>query len=111
MTTDDGDIDHLEVNQEVTNAKRMPLVPFLLKHLATGFVCGAAFVAAILVFNVGNLGTLIMGADVAVLAIFLLALFVGSTFASVQAGIAIMFKTDELESISQRAPKRWSKRS
>ncbi|MEO1039449.1 MAG: hypothetical protein AAFX09_07870 [Pseudomonadota bacterium] len=65
------------------------LVRFLIRHALIGFIVAILFVAAILVFDFANLRTLASQSSAGLLAILLLALFIGLTFASVQMGYAI----------------------
>ncbi len=66
------------------------LVRFLVKHAVIGMGLGAAFVIALLYFDVGKLRTLIMGSPSGWIAAALLVVFVGSTFAAAQMGMAVM---------------------
>ena len=66
------------------------LVRFYIRHTLIGFAVAAAFVAALLWFNVANLWHLVTHSDVGVLAVFLLVMFHGIVFSGVQFGISIM---------------------
>ncbi|MAQ83009.1 MAG: hypothetical protein CMH12_07245 [Maritimibacter sp.] len=66
------------------------LVRFYIRHTLIGFAIAAAFVAALLWFNVANLWHLVTHSDVGVLAVFLLVMFHGIVFSGVQFGISIM---------------------
>lgn len=66
------------------------LLRFLIRHAVLGMAIGIAFTALILVFDIGHLRSL-TAADPAGTGIrLLLAFFIGSTFASLQMGIAVM---------------------
>ena len=80
-----------------------PLVRFLVKHAVMGFTAAGLFVATMLYFNVGNLMALVSGSDVGVLAVAMLTLMTGLTFASVQMGLAVMFGSDGIGSPPRRA--------
>ncbi|MGD1885775.1 MAG: hypothetical protein ACFB01_01325 [Cohaesibacteraceae bacterium] len=67
-----------------------PMVRFLISHALVGFGLAAAFVAALIGFDVGNVGTVLRQSGIAVPATLLLTFVLGLTFASVQMGIAIM---------------------
>ncbi|MDF0603073.1 hypothetical protein P1J78_20195 [Psychromarinibacter sp. C21-152] len=66
------------------------LVRFYIRHTIIGFLIAAAFVAALLWFNVANLWHLVTHSDVGLLATFLLVMFHGIVFSGVQFGISIM---------------------
>lgn len=69
----------------------MPLlVRFMLRHALVGFAMAIAFVALILVLDLGGLATLVSTSDLGILAVALLTFFTGLTFASLQMGIAVM---------------------
>ena len=70
------------------------LMRLYLRHCAVGFVLSAVFVGLILWFDVGHLGRLILGSDKGLLAVFLLWLFHGTVFGSVQFAVMIMLNTD-----------------
>ena len=66
------------------------LLRFLIRHAVLGMAIGIAFTAILLVFDIGHLRSL-TAADPAGPGIrLLLAFFIGSTFASLQMGIAVM---------------------
>ncbi|MGQ3352992.1 MAG: hypothetical protein ACT6XY_17180 [Phreatobacter sp.] len=73
------------------------LLQFLLVHAVIGFGVAGAFVAGLIVFDVGGFATLASRSDVAPLAVSVLTFFLGLTFASVQMGVAVMLlpKDDE----------------
>ncbi|MBV6658934.1 MAG: hypothetical protein KI785_14320 [Devosiaceae bacterium] len=77
--------------------QRPRLVTFLIKHAFIGFTGGVLFVAAMLLFNVGNLATLVIQSDVGVFATALLTFTIGLTFASLQMGFAVMFLVDDVD--------------
>ncbi|HKK98333.1 MAG TPA: hypothetical protein VJ928_09135 [Marivita sp.] len=66
------------------------LVKLYIRQSLIGFGISAAFVTMLLYFNVVNLWHLVTHTDVGLLAVFLLWVFNGIVFASVQFGIAIM---------------------
>lgn len=66
------------------------LVRFYIRHVLIGFAIAAAFVAALLWFNVANLTHLIFTSDIWAVALFMLWFFNGIVFAGVQFGIAVM---------------------
>ncbi len=66
------------------------LVRFLILHALIGFALAGAFVAALIVFDVGGLGALLTGSPSGALAIVLLTFGTGVTFSSVQMGFAVM---------------------
>ena len=68
----------------------LTLPAFLLRHTIIGFMLAALFVAALLVFDLGGIGTLALSSDVGVLAVVLLTFFMGLSFASAQTAFAIM---------------------
>lgn len=67
------------------------LLRFLLRHAALGAALGIGFTAIILVLDIGSIRTLTQGTATGTGVRLLLAFFVGSTFASVQMGVAVMF--------------------
>jgi len=67
------------------------LLRFLLRHAILGAALGVAFTALILVFDVGSIRTLTQGTATGTGVRLLLTFFVGSTFASLQMGIAVMY--------------------
>lgn len=74
-----------------------PLVPFLLKNAAFGFAMAVLFVAALLTLDVGGMRTLIGQSDVGLFAALLVTFMIGLTFASLQMGLAIMFKSGDMD--------------
>lgn len=64
------------------------LIKLLIRHALIGFGLAVLMVASLLLLDVGNLRTLI-AADGPV-ALFMLTLFMGLTFASAQMGIGVM---------------------
>jgi len=67
------------------------LLRFLFRHAALGAALGIAFTALILVFDIGSIRTLTQGSLTGTGVRLLLAFFIGSTFASVQMSVAVMF--------------------
>lgn len=67
------------------------LLRFLLRHAALGAVLGIIFTTLILVLDIGSIRTLTQGTASGTGVRLLLTFFVGSTFASVQMGVAVMF--------------------
>ncbi|MDJ0821306.1 MAG: hypothetical protein QNJ09_05760 [Paracoccaceae bacterium] len=61
-----------------------------IRQCLSGFGIAAFFVAALLYFNVSNIGYLVHNTDAGPLAAFLLWVFNGIVFAGVQFGIAVM---------------------
>lgn len=66
------------------------LVRMLINHALIGFGIAAIFVAGLIWFDMGGLGTLILSSDSGWLALFMLTFFLGLTFGSAQMGFAIM---------------------
>ncbi|MCG7492979.1 hypothetical protein [Thalassobius sp. Cn5-15] len=80
------------------------LIRLYITNVLIGFAIAAAFVAMLLWFNLGNLGSLVANSDVGLLAVFLLWFSNGIIFAGVQFGIAVMkLKEDEPKSGGGRA--------
>ena len=67
------------------------LLRFLLRHAVLGMAIGVAFTAVLLVLDVGHLRRLTEGSLTGLGVRLLLAFFIGSTFASLQMGIAVMY--------------------
>ena len=67
------------------------LLRFLLRHAVLGMAIGVAFTAVLLVLDVGHLRHLTEGTASGTGVRLLLAFFIGSTFASLQMGIAVMY--------------------
>ena len=67
------------------------LLRFLLRHAILGMAIGIAFTAVLLVLDVGHLRRLTEGSVSGTGVRLLLAFFIGSTFASLQMGIAVMY--------------------
>ncbi|WP_172297083.1 hypothetical protein [Pseudoruegeria sp. HB172150] len=80
------------------------LVRFYIRHTLIGFAVAAAFVAALLWFNVANLWHLVSTSDVGVLAVFLLFMFHGIVFSGVQFGISIMRLAEDDADRGSRGP-------
>jgi uncharacterized membrane protein YedE/YeeE len=66
------------------------LVRFYIRHCLIGFAISAVFVALLLVLDVRNLRHLDLNDEAAVLVLFILWIFNGVVFASVQFAYAIM---------------------
>lgn len=66
------------------------LVKMYITHVLIGFAVAAAFLAAILYFNVANLGHLILTSDIGWLAALIFWIANGIVFSGVQFGMAIM---------------------
>jgi hypothetical protein len=83
-----------------------PLVRFLLRHALIGLVLAVVFVGALLAFDIARLGSLIMASPIGLIAVLVLTVSVGITFASVQMGFAIMLLADrdEDDGDGRRAP-------
>lgn len=71
------------------------LVRLYIRQCLIGYALSAAFVAALLWFNVANLWHLVTHVDIGWLAVVLLVLFNGVVFSGVQFGIAIMRMGDD----------------
>ena len=79
------------------------LLPFLLKHMLIGIAIGGGLLAAILHFNVSNLGTLVANAGPVPL-VMLIVMF-SVTFGSANTGFAVMLMPkEEPEPPAPRAP-------
>lgn len=63
---------------------------FLARQALIGFAAAACFIALLLMFDIGNIATMMFRDDLGLFFLFLMFLVIGSTFASVQAGIALM---------------------
>ena len=70
------------------------LIRLYIRQVLIGFALSAAFVGALMWFDVARLWSLVSHSDVGPLAVFLLWLFNGIVFAGVQFGIAIMRMAD-----------------
>lgn len=73
------------------------LVRFLLRHALVGLVLAVLFVGALLAFDIARLGSLIAASPTGMIAVLVLTVSVGITFASVQMGFAIMLLADREE--------------
>jgi len=67
------------------------LLRFLLRHAVLGMAIGIAFTAVILIFDIGHIRSLTASDPAGTGIRLLLAFFIGSTFASLQMGIAVMY--------------------
>lgn len=73
----------------------MPIiVRFYIKHCIIGFTISAAFIAALLWFNVANLWHLISHSDIGLMALVVFWVLNGIVFAGVQTGVAVMLMTE-----------------
>ena len=72
-----------------------PLIRLYIRNVLLGFGLSAAFVTALLWFNVANLWHLVSTSDMGFVAVIMLFMFNGIVFAGVQAAIAIMRLGDE----------------
>jgi len=72
---------------------------FLVRHALIGFCIAILFIAALLVFDIGGFRALAGASPTGRLAVVMLALSTGATFASLQMGFAIMLLgTDDRDS-------------
>ena len=79
----------------MTHDDEPDLMRLYLRHCAVGFVIAAGFVALLLWHDVARLGTLVANSDIGWLAVFLLWLFHGTVFGSVQFAISIMLDAQD----------------
>ena len=79
----------------MTMRKPPELISLYIRSCLIGFAVAAAFVGALLAFDVANLQRLVLGSDVGVLAALILWVANGIVFAGVQFGIAIMGMADK----------------
>lgn len=68
---------------------------FVVQHLAVGFAAATVFVSLLVAFDVLGVGSVMMTADPIWLPFALMVFFVGSTFSSIQLGVAIMGLADK----------------
>jgi hypothetical protein len=66
------------------------LIRFLIRHALIGFSIGIAFTGVLLVLDIGSIRSLTSGTLEGGAVRILLTLFIGSSFASAQVGIAVM---------------------
>lgn len=71
------------------------LIRLYVRNVLIGFGLSAAFVTALLWFNVANLWHLISTSDMGIVAVIMLFMFNGIVFAGVQSAIAIMRLGDD----------------
>lgn len=71
------------------------LIRLYIRNVLIGFGLSAAFVTALLWFNVANLWHLISTSDMGIVAVVMLFMFNGIVFAGVQSAIAIMRLGDD----------------
>ncbi|HEY0836649.1 MAG TPA: hypothetical protein VGE72_22250 [Azospirillum sp.] len=74
-----------------------PALLFLGKHLAAGVIAGVVFCSAMLWFDVGGLGTLLLGSDSMAVGLYLLFGSVCITFGSVAMGVGVMSLGDHAD--------------
>lgn len=67
---------------------------FYLKHCVIGFGVSAAFITALLYFNVINLWHLISTSDIGLMALVVFWVLNGIVFAGVQTGVAVMLMAE-----------------
>ncbi|MHC9234326.1 hypothetical protein ACX9MO_01665 [Pseudooceanicola sp. 502str34] len=81
------------------------LIRLYITHVLIGFAVAALFVAALIGFNVANLGHLVRNSSSGLLAVFLLWFSNGIVFAGVQFAIAVMrLREDDAPRGGSRAP-------
>lgn len=68
---------------------RMQVIWFLVAHALLGFAIAAVFVGLLLAFDVASLRSLVMGSDVGLMAVLLLIVFLGQSFAGLQIAFAV----------------------
>ena len=73
------------------------LFKFILKNIAIGIVVGWSFVAALLYFDVGGFGTLVLNSSMKWVALSMLALFFAVTFGSAAVASAVLLGHDFVE--------------
>ncbi|UWR14194.1 hypothetical protein [Sulfitobacter sp. M368] len=73
------------------------IVRFYIQHTIIGFVASAAFIGALLYFNVANLWHLISTSDIGLLAGFLLWFFNGIVFSGAQTAVAVLLMSESDE--------------
>jgi len=83
---------------EKLHAHERDTIRFLLKHLAGGLIGAALLLVAILLFDVGGIGSLVAGSETPVLGVFLMGFGLAVTFGSVAMGIGIMSLGQERDS-------------
>lgn len=83
-----------------------PLVALLMRNAALGFCVAALFIGAMVLFDVGGLGGLVMNSPDGLIAVGALTFATGLTFGSVQMGIAIMQLAERDEGDSGRGGRR-----
>lgn len=89
----------------------MPLlVRFLLRHALIGVGLGALFVGALVLLDVGRLGTLAGQSASGLVALTVLTCAVGITFGSVQMGFAIMLMSEDEDTPRKGRPARTGNR-
>ncbi len=71
------------------------LIKLLIRNAAIGFGVAIVFVACIMLFDIGSVGTLVYSSDTGFVALFMLTFFMGLTFGSAQMGFAVMLSGAE----------------
>ena len=71
------------------------IAQFYAKHCLFGFAIAAAFIAALLYFNVANLWHLISTSDIGLMALVVFWILNGIVFAGVQTAVAVMRLADK----------------
>ena len=82
------------------------LLKFLFRHALIGVGIATVGTAAILYFDLGQIGSLVSTSDVGIFAVFLLWFMLGLTFGSVQMGFAVMIGLGEDQDESGGTPKK-----
>lgn len=89
----------------------MPLlVRFLIRHALIGVGLGALFVGALVLLDIGRLGTLAGQSASGLIALVVLTCAVGITFGSVQMGFAIMLMSEDEDTPRKGRPARAGRR-
>ena len=70
------------------------IIRFYIKHCLIGFAVAAAFIAALMYFNVANLWHLVSTSDIGPMALLVFWVLNGIVFAGVQNGVAIMLMAE-----------------
>ncbi len=73
------------------------LLKFVFKNIAIGIVVGWSFVAALLYFDVGGFGTLVLNSSMKWVALSMLGLFFAVTFGSAAVASAVLLGHDFVE--------------
>ncbi|MGF1453965.1 MAG: hypothetical protein ACFB6R_01170 [Alphaproteobacteria bacterium] len=70
-------------------------IRFLVGHALLGFAIAVVFIGMLLISDAANLRTLTFKSDIGLLALGILTLLMGQTFASVQMGVALWLAARE----------------